>query len=264
MADLGAIAAPSPEELKAIYDLKYTQEPTIGWGPKMRLGFNHFNPDDHYEALVAGIVQSATRWVDVGCGRDTFPSNRPLAAKLAKRCARMVGGDPDEVTLSENEFVHEKICAIMNDYRPDEQFDLVTLRMVAEHVEELRSLIDSISHCLESGGHAVIYTVNKYLPVPLLTPLTPHGLRHVIKKVLWNTEERDTFPTAYRMNTRQRLFDLFDAGGFDEVFFQKLDDCRTSQGVKPLAYAELWLRMACNAMSLSCPENCLLGVYRKR
>ena len=46
----------SGEELRAIYDSKYVRGARVGWGPKMRLAFGYFTPDDHYEALVSKLV----------------------------------------------------------------------------------------------------------------------------------------------------------------------------------------------------------------
>ena len=101
-----SIAPPSEAALREIFRLKYG-DPATGWGPQMRMRAGYFNPDDHYEALVAGLVRPQTVWLDVGCGRDIFPSNRALARLLADRCRRLVGFDPD-VTIEENPFIHER------------------------------------------------------------------------------------------------------------------------------------------------------------
>ena len=40
----------------------------------MRQSCNYYTPDDVYEALVAGLVCTGISWLDVGCGRELFPS----------------------------------------------------------------------------------------------------------------------------------------------------------------------------------------------
>lgn len=263
MTDSPALHLPTREELDALFNEKYERTPDLGTGPAARLKFDYFSPDDHYEALVSQLVTEQTRWLDVGCGRDSFPSNRNLAATLANRCARLVGVDPDETTLNENPFVHEKVHANMNDYRSDEKFDLVTLRMVAEHVEHPPTLLEAIAHCTEAGSLVVIYTVNSRSPVPLVTRIVPFRFHNPVKRVLWGTDEKDTFPTCFNMNRRPHLARIFSAAGFDEVLFDYLDDCRTFQSFAPLLYAELTLRTAFHKLDLNYPENCLMGVYRK-
>ena len=100
------------EDLAAVFEMKYGAEPDLGWGPRMRRRFGHHTPDDCYEAGLLRLVDGDTEWLDVGCGRNLFPSNRPLSELLSRRCQRLVGVDPDE-TLEENPFVHERVRLTM-------------------------------------------------------------------------------------------------------------------------------------------------------
>ena len=253
---------PSLDELKQLFIAKYGDPDSTGPGPAQRYRFNYYNPDEYYEALLDRLVTPGCSWLDVGCGRDIFPSNPSLAQRLADRAGQLVGIDPDE-TLQENPFVHEKVQGLLDDYRPDSKFDLITLRMVAEHVENPARLIEALNFCAHSGSIVVIYTVFKYSPIPLLTNLVPFTMRHPIKKWLWSTEEKDTFPTCFLMNTRRTLDQLFNNGGFTEELFLRLDDCRTSNKFAALQRIELVLWSLFNTLKLHYPEHCILGVYRK-
>jgi 2-polyprenyl-3-methyl-5-hydroxy-6-metoxy-1,4-benzoquinol methylase len=253
---------PAAATLAKVFAQKYGVAPQLGWGPRMRQRFGYFNPDEHYEALVCDLVTPRTRWLDVGCGRELFPSNKTLARELADRCARLVGVDPD-VTLDENPYVHERARAAFEAYDGGGQFDLVTLRMVAEHVAEPVSVARAIARALAPGGVAVIYTVDAWSPMPILTRLAPMSLRHVVKRWLWRTEKKDTFPTVFAMNSRRRLAHLMRAEALAEVSFAWLDDCRTFGRFKSLQWCELTLRRGLRAIGLRYPERCLLGVYRR-
>lgn len=254
---------PRQEDLDLVFAQKYGADGELGWGPSMRRARGYYSPDDYYEAMLHRLVGPDTEWLDVGCGRDLFPSNRDLARLLADRCARLTGVDPDE-TLEDNPFVHEKVREPMDTYRTDRPFDLVTLRMVAEHVADPETLCASMGAALKPGGLAVVYTVNRFSPMPLLTGLAPMAVRHPIKKWLWGTDKKDTFPTCFKMNTRKALRLLFDGVGLDEAGFQKLDDCRTFARFKALHWLELTGRRAFRAVGAAYPENCILGLYRKR
>jgi SAM-dependent methyltransferase len=203
------------------------------------------------------------RWLDVGCGRELCPSNKALATILAARTGRLCGLDPDP-TLEENPYVHDRVRQGIDDFDGGHAFDLVTLRMVAEHVEDPEACVRGIARALAPGGLAVVYTVFAWSPMPLLTRLAPMGLRHVVKKWLWGTEKKDTFRTCFKMNSRARLRRLFAGGGMDEAAFLRLDDCRTFARFRSLGELELQLRRACGWVGLPYPEHCLLGVYRKR
>jgi SAM-dependent methyltransferase len=251
---------PDAAALQQVFALKYG--PELGWGPRLRAAHGYHTPDDVYEALLAGLVVPGLRWLDVGCGRELFPNDRPLARILSQRAARLVGVDPDP-TLQENPYVHEKIAAGIDAFDGGGSFDLVTLRMVAEHVDDPQRCVASVARALAPGGLAVVYTVFAFSPMPLLTRLLPVSMRHPVKRWLWGTERKDTFPTRFRMNTRSRLRLLFAGAGLSEAAFLRLDDCRTFARFRGLAELELIARGLCRRLRLPYPEHCLLGVYRK-
>ena len=256
------VRLPDAPALRQMFHLRYGPANKLGWGSRLRRDFAYYTPDDYYEALVAGTVAPGMNWLDAGCGRELFPSNRGLARSLSQRCNRLVGVDPDP-TLQENTWVHEKNEGILDDYDGKGQFDLVTLRMVAEHVADPESCVQSIHRALRPGGVAVIYTVFAGSPMPLLTRLAPMSLRHVVKQWLWGTQPKDTFPTCFRMNTRGVLQRLFAGVGMTEHAFLRLDDCRTFARFRTLCELELRLRSMCRGVRLPYPEHCLLGIYRK-
>ncbi|MAT92314.1 MAG: hypothetical protein CME59_06905 [Halioglobus sp.] len=259
---MDSLSPPSHEELVTVFTGKYGPVDQLNWSPALRWKFGYFNPDDVYEALLEKLVGADTRWLDVGCGRNIFPSNQGLSQTLADRARLLVGVDPDE-TLNDNPYVHEKVLGTMEDFADDRQFDLVTMRMVAEHVARPEELMQSLTRVTADGGRVVVYTVYRYSPVPLITNLVPFSLHNPVKRILWGTEPEDTFPTCFRMNTQQTLLDLFARHGFRERLFLRLDDCRTFSGFRPLAWAELALRRLLNRWGRRYPEYCLVGVYEK-
>jgi SAM-dependent methyltransferase len=252
----------SQEELMAVFDGKYRRVHELGWGPKTRLHFGYFNPDDHYEGVVAKLVRPGAAWADVGCGRDLFPSNAALARELADRCGFLYGIDPDP-NIRENPFITEAFEGKVEDCPLSSRFDLITLRMVAEHIVDPHRTVGKISNMLKPGGLVVIYTPNKWAPVPIFTALVPNRFHYSLKRFVWHTEARDTFPTAFKLNTRKALDFHCSNHGLSEVYFAYLDDCRASASFRWLNYLELSLQKLLRSMSIRYPENCLLGVYQK-
>src|SRR5512134_970939 len=123
-------------DLEEIFQKKYGMNPAaMGWGPRMRSSFTHFTPDDYYEAIVSRLVTNGCAWLDVGSGRHVFPNNRRLAETLARRCGVLVGVDPDD-TINENDLVHQRAQRRIEDFQSERTFDVVTLRMAAEHVTD--------------------------------------------------------------------------------------------------------------------------------
>ncbi len=256
------VRLPDDAALRQVFALKYGRDDQLGWGPRLRREHDYYNPDDWYEALLARLIVPGLRWLDIGCGRELCPSNRALARILADRSGHLCGLDPDP-TLQENPFVHAKVAAGIDTFDGKGAFDLVTLRMVAEHIVDPSACARGIERALAPGGLAVVYTVFAYSPMPLLTRLAPMSLRHVVKKFLWGTEAKDTFPTCFRMNTQQQLQRLFRGVGMREAAFLRLDDCRTFARFRWLCELELNVRDACRFLRMPYPEHCILGIYQK-
>ena len=253
---------PSQENLEAIFDMKYRVNGALSWGPAMRKRFNYFNPDDWYESLLNNLVTDKTRWLEVGCGRLFFPSNPILARVLSERCDTLVGLDPDP-TLLENPYVHHKVHSSIQDYHSEDPFDLISLRMVAEHIAEPDLAVKTMAKLTHAGSYVVIYTIFKWSPVPVATYLTPFFIHHPIKKAFWGTESKDTFPVSYKMNTRSDLKHILEAHRFREVYFTYLDDCRTFAKFRFTLWTELVVRKLLNTVGLRYPEVCVLGVYER-
>jgi len=248
--------------LEEDFRLRYGEPATLGWGPRMRLHFGYFSPDVFYEALVAKLITPNVEWLDVGCGRGIFPSNQRLAQILSERCGLLVGLDPDD-TIDENPYVHRRIKSQIADYPDDQTFDVVTLRMVAEHITDPEAALSSLARLTRPGGRLVIYTINKFSPVSIAAMIIPHRLHHSIKRLLWKTEERDTFPVAYRMNTKKTLAGFFESNGFRLLHFAHLADCQVLGRFRFLHFLELLLWRLCRSIGLNYPENCLLAVFER-
>jgi len=258
--DLGVMV--THEDLKLLFYGKYGDPKVAGWGPGQRLQFGYYTPDDIYEATVARLVRPGCAWLDAGCGRDVFPDNQALARELSQRCALLVGLDPSD-TLDENTVVHQRERTTIEDFRSDHTFDLATFRMVAEHISQPQLAASALGRLMGRGGKVVIYTVNRWTPLAAASWFIPFRWHHAIKRQVWLTEERDTFPVVYQMNTRRRLRNLFRTAGFRECSFAYLDDCRASGRFRILNRMELTLWRLCTWLGVRYPENCLLGVYEK-
>jgi SAM-dependent methyltransferase len=252
-----------PQDLLEVFHNKYGPAERLGWGPQMRLRFGYSNPDDIYEATLWSLVDSQTDWLDVGCGRQVFPYNLRVAKILAERCRLLVGVDPSD-NIDENQLVQDRFKGLIEDFHTNRQFDLISLRMVAEHITDPTAAVAAFSRLTKPGGRVVIYTVFRWSPLTILSSVTPLRLHHFLKRFFWGTEEKDTFPVAYRMNTRKELKAFFQVGGFEEEQFSYLDDCRTLSRWKPTGTAELCTWKLFHLSGLPYPEVCILGTYRRK
>jgi SAM-dependent methyltransferase len=197
-----------------------------------------------------------------GAARFLFASNPATARIVADRCQVLVGIDPD-ANVEDNTFVHERVRVPIEAYHPDRLFDLVSLRMVAEHIETPDQAVATLARLVAPGGRIVIYTVPKWSPASIVAACTPMWFHHFAKRILWRAEERDTFPAFYRMNTRRTLRGLFEQAGLTEEVFSYLNDCRSTHRWRSLNAVELTIEGGLRRLGLRYPEACILAVYRK-
>src|SRR6185312_7185429 len=131
------------EARREIYRVKVANQ-NLGWSPRLRQWFGYFTPDECYEATLFQMVEETTDWLDVGCGHDPFPTNQGLAALLSSRCHLLVGVDPSP-NIARNTFVHESARTTIENYHSERTFDLISLRMVAEHIASPDAAIAAFS-----------------------------------------------------------------------------------------------------------------------
>lgn len=249
-----------PAALERTAAAKYGSPPD-GWRPAIRDQFGYYTPDDVYESVVDRLVKPGCRWLDVGCGRNVFPWNPSLAEGLSKRCSTLVGVDPDP-TIQQNPTVQVRVQKRLEEFEPGEGFDVITARMVIEHVPDPVAFASNLKRLTAPHGVVVLYTVNKWSPVSIASWLVPFALHSRLISFFWGTG-REAFPVEYRMNTRRALTRVMREQDFEERSFEYLDDCRTLSRFRWGSRAELLLWKIFKAVGLHYPETCLLGVYQR-
>lgn len=254
---------PTQTELLENFLGKYGKEDKLGASPRLRLSYNYFTPEDYYETVVGKLIGPDTAWADIGCGRHVFPSNAGLAETLAGRAKFFFGIDPDD-NIRDNKFVDAYFQGMVEDCDTEHRFDVITMRMVAEHIVAPERALKKISDLLLPGGKVVIYTPNKWAPMSIVADIVPFRWHNTLKRLIWNTEARDTFPTAYKLNTRNDLLTHTRASGLEEVHFQLLDDCRTFTSFLLVNRLELLVQGQLSRIGVHYPENCILAIYQKR
>jgi SAM-dependent methyltransferase len=250
-------------DLERIFHLRFGEQETLGPLPRLWKRLHYYVPEIFYEAVVDKLVCKGSSWLDVGAGRHLLFANPALASLLSERSGLLVGVDPDEGIL-DNPYVHKKVQCTIDEFVSDVTFDVVTLRMVAEHITCPNAAVAALARLTKPGSKVVVFTVNRWSPVALAAWAVPFRFHYPLKRVLWGVpSEQGTFPVAYQMNTRSCLQRVFAAHGFRERSFAYLDDCRTFYRVSLLHFLELMVWLALRAVGVTYPENCLLGVYER-
>jgi SAM-dependent methyltransferase len=172
------------------------------------------------QALLAELEEPTTV-VDFGAGRGRQAED-PVAYRRQLRELRgpgrtVIGVDIDPVVTS-NPRVDEGRVIEADGRIPidDASVDLVVSEWTFEHVTDADRTAAELDRILRPGGWICAMTPNRWGYIALGARLVPNRL-HVgaLRRLQPRKRAEDTFPTAYRMNTRRDLARLFPAPRFE-------------------------------------------------
>lgn len=161
-----------------------------------------------YDRRVVRVPEGAAL-LEFGCGR-TLRLTRLLGNRFAQRFATDIEGVPPQHVPADVVF---KRCTTERMPFDDEQFDVVVIRSVMEHVEDPNQAFSELARVTKRGGRVLMNLPNRWDYVSVLAVLTGRFKSSILKHVV-RTRWED-FPVAYRCNTRRSLRRYATAAGFE-------------------------------------------------
>lgn len=175
---------------------------------------SHFYADSKhpyrlFDKQVASLLKVDSVLMDAGCGRTA-----PVLRTYLGRAKHLIGIEMVEfVNVPDGIETHNADLAKLP--LPAESVDLIMSRSVFEHLQDPDSVYQEFARVLKPGGSVVFLTANMWDYGTLVARIVPNKFHaRIIKKVEGRAEE-DTFPTAYRTNTRADVNRLASAAGLN-------------------------------------------------
>ncbi len=143
-------------------------------------------------------------------------------------------------------------------------FDVVFSIYVLEHVDKPGELMAEIARVLRPGGVCLTLTPNILHYVTLFSRLTPTRFHKWINRRRGRPVE-DTFPTAYRLNSRRALDGHFNGAGLERVSIDLIEVQPNYLTFSSLSYAlGVGYERLVNATEMLSPFRVnLIAVFRK-
>jgi len=140
-------------------------------------------------------------WVDIGCGANEDVDQWGGSAAFA------VGLDivKHSNLRSSNRFIQSRMPQLPF---PDNFAEIITLRLVVEHVPHANQLHE-VFRVLRPGGYLIILTTNLWSPVVFLPKIFPQSLRTKLIHRFFNEPAPDIFPTYHALNTPGKIRNSF-------------------------------------------------------
>lgn len=146
-----------------------------------------------FDSTLLRYLTPRTTWVDVGCG------NNALVHTFGSMVQAAVGVDVLEPAEPDPLFLHGDIRSLP---LPDNYADVVSLRFVVEHLQDVDRDFADVFRMLKPGGVVVLVTTNIWNPFifwPRL--LLPPTLKHKIIEKLFKVPADDIFRAYHVLNS---------------------------------------------------------------
>jgi len=169
-----------------------------------------------YASLISEHLSADTVWLDAGCGSRLLEADmEPLEDWLASHCKTIVGMD---VSVTSHRNIKSLVQGSLYDLPfGDNSFDLITCRMVVEHLARPRHAFAECARCLRPGGAIVAITPNllnyAIFGNAVATKVLPEKLRRRIVHASDSRADEDIFPVDYKANTMPRLIQSLNTCG---------------------------------------------------
>lgn len=187
----------------------------------IRLRDHFYDNDAHpyriFDKRVGALLGSGNcTLLDAGCGRTL-----PVLRRFIGKAKRLIGVELVEFT---------DVPAGMETYNadlahiplPDASVDVIMSRSVFEHLTDPESVYREFARVLKPGGRIIFLTANLYDYGTFVARLVPNRLHSKVVKVVEGRAEEDTFPTAYKTNTRADVERLASGVGMKVQSFEYL------------------------------------------
>ncbi|WP_299159849.1 class I SAM-dependent methyltransferase [Accumulibacter sp.] len=169
-----------------------------------------------YEEHVEKLLTPDATLLDAGCGRTV-----PVLRKFLGRAKTLIGVELVSFTdVPPGIETHNADLAKIP--VPDASVDLIMSRSVFEHLTDPASVYREFARILRPGGEVVFLTANMWDYGTVVARLVPNRFHARIVKMVEGREEEDTFPTAYRTNTRGDVERLAAEAGLEIASFEYL------------------------------------------
>ncbi|WP_084681658.1 class I SAM-dependent methyltransferase [Actinomycetospora chiangmaiensis] len=194
--------------------------PEVGAG-----GYTRCDGTVEFYLRVRAVCPVGAVVLNFGAGRgksseDPVPTRRQMQ-DLRDIASRVVGADIDEAVLKNNT-VTESVVLKGDNSLPfeDNTFDVIVSDFTFEHITDAVRASRELHRVLKPGGWICARTPNLWGYIGLPTNLVPNALHNwVLRKVQPHKQEIDTFPTAYRINTRKQIYSVFPASMFNNFSY---------------------------------------------
>jgi ubiquinone/menaquinone biosynthesis C-methylase UbiE len=173
--------------------------------------------NDLFENWIKSTLKPDSVWIDAGCGINS------LVEEFSTYSEHGTGIDciihPE--LKKKNRFL---LADLSNLPIEDESVDTIVSNMVAEHLEDPKTVFSEFSRVLKPGGNVFFRTTNKYYPSQFFGHIFSKSVKDKIINKIFGVESHDIFRTHYKINTFNKIKKLLPSYGFEINKLEAIED----------------------------------------
>jgi SAM-dependent methyltransferase len=182
-----------------------------------RLAEKYFGDAIHPYATFEDVVRKHLRaedtLLDAGCGHGAPVLRKFLGSARALIGVDLVNFDAEVPGLR---LVNRDLT---DTALPDASIDVVMSRSVMEHITDPAGMYREMHRLLRPGGYFIFLTGNMWDYSAIIAKLVPNRFHPWIVARTEGRKEQDTFPVAYKTNTRRAITKYANHAGFELASF---------------------------------------------
>ncbi|MBM2814354.1 MAG: putative Methyltransferase [Ignavibacteria bacterium] len=149
-----------------------------------------------FKQRLSSILTSDLVWVDCGCGENYLINEYSPLAKKA------IGVDVIKPQVKDDLFIKADIKSLPFE---DNSVDLITLKFVIEHIDDIDNDFRDIVRVLKKDGKLLLITTNLCNPFIALARIIPYKIKNKIITSVFKVKDEDVFPTYHHFNSPGRF-----------------------------------------------------------
>jgi len=205
-----------------------------------------------YDQSICELLSANSIWLDIGCGNNAVVHSLGHNARTAIGVDREIPAEATQDTFVCGDIYHLPFGPA--------SIDLITLRFVVEHLDNIDLALSEAAIVLKPGGRILVITTNLWCPFVFGARILPFTLKKFLLQILYRVTSHNIQLTYHKFNSPQIV-----AGGTQDLrairltFLQDVNYTRRSLFVLTFSW-HLMTKM----LSLHYLRSCMIAIYEKR
>ncbi len=205
-----------------------------------------------YDQFICYLLSGTSVWLDIGCGNNAVIPSLGHNARLAVGVDQMMPVKETAGMFVCGDIYHLPFGAA--------SADLITLRFVVEHLEDIPRALSEVAALLKPNGRVLIITTNRWCPFVFGARFLPFTLKKHLLRILYRATSHDVQPTFHKFNSPRIVAD--GTQDLRTVYLGFVQDVNYAR--RGLFLLTFFWHLITKILRLPHLRSCMIAIYERR